>query len=1007
MRNQLSSGVKRHLATVCLLAFVGALVFLGSGCPCDSSTGRGIGGYQADEVSSGLPLSLEWNLGQADAKYKIVGHAAGYTLGLSGNEVSLDLRPWRHAGREGRLTARLVNARQMPQIEVDDALPGRSNYFLGNRPERWITDVPTFERARFRDVYPGIDVVYYGRGARFEHDFVVRPGADPSVIEMAFGSGAILNGDGDLVVETAAGEVLWKKPELYQETPAGRRKVEGRYKAGAEGRVRFEVGVYDPRRALVIDPVIVYGNYIGGNGSEFGSRIGVDAAGNSYFAGATADSNFLISTGAPQSPVATATTGDILLTKVNADGSAILFSTRLGGFSIEVGLAVAVDNAGNLYVTGGTYSRDYPTTASAYKPAALNSSLNDIDQGDCFVSKLSTTGNRMIYSTYLGGRNQDACLAIAVDGSGSAYVTGVTMSSDYPAIGAFQGALRFGLKNVLRDAFVTKLSADGSSVVYSSFLGGNGDDVGTGIAVDAAGNAYITGFTDSRGNFPVTQGVLQSAFKGGGDARNAMGDAFVAKVNPSGDQLVYATYLGGSLSDAASSIAVDAQGNAYVAGSTMSTDFPATPQAFQAAFKGAGTVADPLCTAPVLCIGEGITQAGDGFVAKLNPAGAGLVYATYLGGSVDDRVLSIALDSRNQAWVTGNTMSSDFPVSTDAAQRTYGGHPLRPGIRFGDAFATQLDASGRALVYSTYVGGSADDFGAGIAVDASGSAYLTGGTMSTNFPSTRGAARAGYGGHTENLIPAGDAFLVKIGEPPRVEEPRPAIGAVSNLASGVGGVVAPGMVVAISGTNLGTAVSDVRVLFNQTAAPVVAVSATSITAIVPFGLAAGTPVQVTVENKTIRSAAVTVPVNAASPGLFTVAPVGRGQAEALNEDRSANSVDAPAAVGSIVTLFATGGGVTDPPSTDGAIATDDGPALAQTVSVLFGDVAAEEVFFAGGVKGRAAGYFQVVARIPQGVAAGEVPVVLRVGEAQSQEGVTIQVQNVLITGEDGARGRRP
>lgn len=1004
MQSKVFGGLKRHSATLGMVAAAGAVIFVGLSCASKGNSDSYP--YGLPENGKSLPLSLEWNLGQADAKYQIVGHALGYSLGLSANEASLELHAWVD-GRAGGLTATLLGARKATSIEALDPLPGKANYFLGNDPKAWFTDVPTFRRAKFRNVYPGIDLVYYGQGATFEHDFIVNPGGDPSRIALSFGDRKTrLTADGDLAVETESGDVLWKKPVLYQENGQGRRAVDGRYRLAGNGQVGFEVGAYDVRRPLVIDPVILYGSYVGGNGSDVGLRVAVDAQGNSYFAGASWDANYLITSGARSSPTATAVTGDVVVTKLNADGSAIVFSTRLGGSSIDAGFGVAVDNSGSVYITGTTYSRNFPTTTGAYRPEPRNPSLNEIDQGDCFVTKLSTTGNRPEYSTYLGGTNQDACLAVAVDAQGAAYVTGVTMSNNYPVVGeTFQGALRLGTKSTIRDAFITKINPDGAGLAFSTYFGGNGDDVGTAIAVDSARNVYITGFTDSRANFPL-QGALQAQFKGGGNATNAMGDAFVAKINSTGEQLIYSTYLGGSLSDAGSSIAVDAQGNAYITGNTMSTDLPGASQGFQAQFAGSGTLADAFCATTVLCSSLAVVQAGDAFVAKLNPAGSALVYSTYIGGALDDRGYAIAVDSRGSAWITGTTQSANFPVSTDAAQRTYNGQPPTPGFHFGDAFVTQLDPAGKAIVYSSYIGGSGDDYGVGIAIDTVGNAYLSGGTTSINFPTTRGSARPGYGGHSDTLLPAGDAFLMKLGEAPKVEEPKPAISSLANLASGATGTVAPGMAVVITGTAMGpatavsapagasltTTLSDVRVLFGQTAAPLLSVSATSITAIAPFALAAGSTAQVTVEYKTNKSPAFAAPVADASPGLFTTTGIGRGQAAAANEDGAANSVDTPAVAGSILVLTGTGGGVTDPPSTDGAIAAEDGPALAQPVTVRFGDIAAEEVFYSSGMKGKPAGYFQITLRIPASVPAGEVPVVVTVGAAESQAGVTVAVK---------------
>ncbi|MDX1979736.1 MAG: SBBP repeat-containing protein [Bryobacteraceae bacterium] len=993
--------LQQQWESVTLVAAVVLMVTVGWGCdPCVCACLKALGFYDQSGQSPNLPLGLEWNLGQADAAYQVVGRGGGYGLYLNGSEAMVEF------GRDARVQLRLEGAQTAP-VEALDMLPGKVNYFLGSQPEYWITDVPTFRRAKYRNVYPGVDIVYYGHGSDLEHDFVVHPGADPARIAMSF-SGASrkrINADGDLVLEAAGGELIWKAPRLYQEVPMGRRKVEGAYRVNANGTVGFEVGIYDLKRDLVIDPVIVYASNIGGNGSEYGARVAVDRSGNTYMVGSTVDTNYRVSPNAPTSPTNTAASGDVTVTKLNADGSAVMFTTRIGGGDFDLGLGAAVDGAGNIYITGVTRSVNFPTADGSYRTQVPNPSQNIAERNDCFITKIASAGNRLVYSTYLGGTSPDVCSAIAVDSSGAAYVAGSTNSGNFPLTGGvFQGRLVFGQRALQIDAFVAKLNPEGSGLVYSSYLGGNGNDLATGIAVDGAGNAYVVGTTDSSGSFPVTQGAFQTAFKGAGrpiafegnsfmpDYTLGVGDGFLVKVDPLAEKVLYGTYFGGRDNDVAFGVAVDARGAVYVSGNTLSTDFPVSDQAAQKTFKGAGA--------------ETRFPAGDAFALKFEPSGA-LGYATYLGGSLDDRAGAIAVDANGNAWVAGSTLSKDFPVTTDGAQRTYSGEG-GPGSQFrtGDAFVAQLDASGKAIVYASYIGGASDDYAAGVVVDAAGSVYVSGGTSSQDFPTTRGAAQAGYGGHIESFRPAGDAFVAKIGEAPRVEEPKPAIAAVANLASGVGGSIAPGEIVAIGGTNLGPAtavtanavegrfaavLSETRVWFGDTPSPVLSTSAALVTAVAPFGLAVGSTAQVVVEYKGVKSPAVAVPVVAAVPGLFTVSGAGRGQATAANEDGSANSVENRAVAGSIITLNGTGAGLTDPASTDGAVADEDFPPLAQPVTVLFGDTPAEEVYFSGGVKGRVAGFFQVQLRIPASVPEGEIPVTVKIGDAATQTGVTIAV----------------
>ena len=395
------------------------------------------------------------------------------------------------------------------------------------------------------------------------------------------------------------------------------------------------------------------------------------------------------------------------MTKLNPAGSGLVYSTYLGGSENESGAGIAVNTSGNAYVTGFTESSDFPTTAGA-----VQTTLDGF--ADAFVTELNPTGSALVYSTYLGGSNEESGAGIAVDTSGNAYVIGSTQSSDFPiTAGAFQTT--YGGNGV---AFVTELNPTGSSLVYSTYLGGSGLDFGAGIAVNTSGNAYVIGSTQSS-NFPTTAGTVQPTLGG-------FEDAFVTELNPTGSGLVYSTYLGGSLYDhPGAGIAVDTSGNVYVTGWTDSSDFPTTPGAFQTNFGGNIDV----------------------FVTELNPTGSSLVYSTYLGGSTQDLGLGIAVDTSGNAYVTGYTISSDFPTTAGAFQTTYAGD--------ADAFFTELNQTGTGLVYSTFLGGLSQDDGFGIAMDTSGSAYVIGGTYSSDFPTTAGAFQTIAGGGF-------DAFIAKL-----------------------------------------------------------------------------------------------------------------------------------------------------------------------------------------------------------------------------------------------------
>jgi Beta-propeller repeat len=579
-----------------------------------------------------LPLSFELNAGQTDASVRFLSRGPGYSLFLTRNDAVLSLEKPRHpqikapvdlrsgdalfpelavllvrprgpkpsaavqserpmqAPAEFRMS--LAGANQNAKVTGLDELPGKSNYFIGNDPARWRTNVPAYAKVKYQNVYRGIDLVYYGNPQQLEYDFLVAPGADPKAISLdlaaisssADGRKSTLKIDtgGDLVIQAGEDEVRLHKPAVYQTAEGSARQfLDGHYLLKSNDRLSFEVASYDPDKMLVIDPVLSYSTYLGGSGLDDGVGIAVDSSGSAYVTGYTLSTNF--PTG---SPLQSSNSGssDAFVVKLNPSGSALVYSTYLGGSGPDVGHGIAVDSSGNAYVTGSTDSANFPT-------ASPLQALYGGGGGDAFVAKLNTNGSALVYSTYLGGSADDFGQGIAVDSSGNAYVTGVTLSTDFPTASPLQAFYGGGSE----DAFVAKLNPAGSALVYSTYLGSFGSDSGNGIAVDSSGNAYVTGRTNST-NFP-TANPLQPLSGGGGDA-------FVSKLNPSGSALVYSTYLGGSASDEGFGIAVDSSGNAYVTGATQSTNFP-TASPLQPLFAGGS----------------------DAFVAKLNPSGSALVYS--------------------------------------------------------------------------------------------------------------------------------------------------------------------------------------------------------------------------------------------------------------------------------------------------------------------------------------------------------------------------------------------
>ena len=670
-----------------------------------------------------IPLSFEANQGQADKAVKFLSRGSGYSLFLTDSSAVLALRKpdgsnakpgrqagdvlkpasARHAAQTDIVRMELAGARRGIRVAGSNPLPGTANYFLGNNPAQWHSGVPTYAKVEYTGVYPGIDLVYYGNQRQLEYDFMVAPGASPKPIRLHFAGARKLHltTDGDLTVSAANGAIAFHQPVVYQIRDGQRTPVEARFLMQSRDTVGFTLGRYDHSQPLVIDPVLTYSTYLGGSLSDSAN-------------------------------------------------------------------AVAVDSSGDAYIVGTTYSLNFPVTKGAFQ-STNNGSTYSVT--NVFVSKLNPTGTALVYSTYLGGSGLsngfygDAGSAIAVDSSGDAYVTGATYSQNFPVTkGAFQTANN-SLRTFSENAFVTKLNPTGTALVYSTYLGGSAGDNGAGIAVDATGDAYVTGSATST-NFPVTAGVFQSTNVA--LTTSGWADAFVTKLNPTGASLVYSTYLGGSSYGAAGyGIAVDSSGDAYVSGNSYSTDFPVTAGAFQTV-NNAAAAAGP------------DTVASNAYVAKLNPTATALEYATYLGGSIDDYGGGIAVDGAGDAYVTGYSISSNYPVTSGAYQPTNKAYANQGA----NAFVTKVNPTGTGLVYSTYLGGTglaplndnssgSGDEGDDIAVDSLGDAYVTGSAISTNFPVTSGAFQtvnnaAGLYGSTgtiginafvARLIPSGSALL--------------------------------------------------------------------------------------------------------------------------------------------------------------------------------------------------------------------------------------------------------
>lgn len=574
------------------------------------------------------------------------------------------------------LTTKFIGANPNPVVVGEGQMEYICNYFVGNDPTKWHTEVPSYSAIVLKDIYPGIDLRYSGDDSdQAAYEFIAAPGADITQVRVAFeGAEEIsLDSDGGMIVRTKWGDFALAIPTSANGVLSGKVHLSQL----SENMIGLDDNGASQQASSLHSIVLSYSTYLGGGGSDKALGIAVDASGCAYVTGFTESSDF-----PTLDPYQTDYgSSDVFITKLSNTGTSLIYSTFLGGGGWDWGSGIAIDGNGNAYVTGWTESSDFPTV----------NPCQGTNQGhrDAFVTKLSSTGGSLIYSTYLGGENNEWANGIAVDFSGSAYVTGNTYSLNFPISNSFQQT-----NHGPPDAFVTKLSSAGHSLIYSTFLGGGGDDWGNGIAVDGSGNAYVTGYTHSF-NFPNVNPI--QTYQGGGQYG---WDAFVTKLSNAGSSLIYSTFLGGSEDDHGYAIAVDGSGCAYVTGFTESSDFPTSNP-----FRGSFTDGDI-----------------DAFVTKFSSAGNSLIYSTFLGGGGKDGGYGIAVDISGNVSVTGNTGSSNFPT-------------LNPFQTDGGIFATQFANSGSDLIYSTYLGGDGDH-GYGIAVDGNGIAYVTGWTFSNDFPTS-------------------------------------------------------------------------------------------------------------------------------------------------------------------------------------------------------------------------------------------------------------------------------
>lgn len=705
---------------------------------------------QISEAFAHLPLTFVENMGQTDPQVRYHAQGSDYSFFFTEESIVLSLSEDSPVGssatpRTSVLAMDFVGADDGVVLEARTPTGAQVNYVHGNDPSRWNTGLSGYSEIVYDDLWPGVDMLLRGQDGELKYEFHLEPGTDPGVIGLDYDGANSLTVDssGTMQIRTALGALKDSAPVSYQEIDGTRVPVTSSFQLNGGTAYGFDLGPYQTEHPLVIDPGLDYSTLVGGSSADRAEAITVDADGNAIIVGSTQSTDFPTTTGTVDRTFSGGIM-DAFVTKLNADGSGLVYSTYLGGTptptrrgnteQTETARDVAVDAAGNAYITGQTSSGDFPTTSGAFQQSL---SIGEQTATDGFVTKLSPTGT-LQYSTFLGGASSDDGRSIAVDADGNAYIGGSTFSSDFPiTAGAFDTSFGGG-----EDVFVTKLNATGSALGYSTFLGGAENELSAGIAVDAAGNAFVTGSTRSL-EFPTTAGSFQPTHSGGGFGD--LFEVFVTKLNSAGDSLAWSTFLGGTRVDRAAGLDIDSAGNTYVIGGTLSPEFPTTAGAFDTSFD----------------------STSEAFVAKLGADGADLRYSTHLNGASPG---AITIDAANNAWLGGRA-EAGVTTTPDAHQATNAGS--------GDAYVAQLNDTGSDLLYATYLGGTDNESASGIALDPNENIYITGTTLSSDFPTTPGAFDRLWAGDIS--IFWGDAFVAKFGAntapppPPPADETAPTV----------------------------------------------------------------------------------------------------------------------------------------------------------------------------------------------------------------------------------------
>jgi len=655
-----------------------------------------------------LPLVFEPNRGQTDSSVRFLSRGDHYGLFLTDKEAIVSLS----GPTPALVRMQLVGQNAHPQISGAGTLPGTSNYYKGSVASKWQESVPHFLRVNYREVYPGIDLTYYGNQRQLEYDFTVRPHANPKSIELKF-SGVDqleISAQGDLILHTAAGEIRHQHPRVFQERNHVQTQVDGQFALLGDGKVGFHIGAYDSALPLVIDPKFEYSTYFGGagNNGDVGIDVKVDGLGQAYVTGYTSSMDFFATNLSSTAPGGGNL--DAFVMKVDATGTIVQSAVFFGGSGDDEGHRIALDSLGNVYVTGYTKSSDFPIVNG------FQTHIGGVGRKDAYIAKINNAVSQILFSSYLGGSLDDQPFGLSVDVFGNIYIAGETISPNFPLV----RPLRSGLEQTTAtDAFVTKISPDGT-IVYSSYLGGKGADHAWDVTSDPDGNAYVVGFTSSC-NFPGIVNGCPNAFTFANPA-----GAFITKINADGSAYVISRVLDGNATDEAVRVVLDSDLNIIISGYTNSVNFP-VKNSFQPANAGGFDI----------------------FVAKVLADFSDIVFSTFIGSDGNESAPGLAVDAANNIYIAGYTSSFSFPVLNGVNIGTTGG--TLKGDR--DAYVMKIAPSGR-MMYSTYVGGSSSDGAIGLAVDAGGSAYVTGYTFSTDFPVVNGLQSTANG--------ASDGFLLKI-----------------------------------------------------------------------------------------------------------------------------------------------------------------------------------------------------------------------------------------------------